>query len=175
MTQILILILHGGGTWVQIKDRFLYATSDSSCIGTCDGSSTATLKTCNLPSISGNTESFTCLFKGYACDGVKGNITQYYWSPTCCCYTYGKNERTCCYCLYNSSWKCNCVANIGFLSASYNPSSYQTTSINTIPLYTSCPIYTCVTFPQINIYGGCSCPVSIMPPYLNIYAWYRSA
>ena len=176
-----------GGTWVQIKDRFLYATSDSSCIGTCDGSSTATLKTCNLPSISGNTESFTCLFKGYACDGVKGNITKYYWSPTCCCYTYKctippmfgncsyVKYCTCCYCLYNSSWKYNCVANIGFLSASYNPSNCQTTSINTIPLYTSCPIYTYVTFPQINIYGGCSCPVSIMPPYLNIYAWYRSA
>ena len=64
-----------GGTWVQIKDKFVWAKGDSDTVGATGGAKTVTLTTANLPSHnhtlnSGNTSSSgtktTAGFRGVA-------------------------------------------------------------------------------------------------------------
>lgn len=66
-----------GGTWTQIKDRFVYALGDTGDAGDTGGSETVTLTKANLPSING---SFTMHGGGSATNinSVSGDFTTDY-------------------------------------------------------------------------------------------------
>ena len=169
-----------GGTWVQIKNKFLYATSNSSCIGTCHGSSTATLKTCNLPSNSFSTGGYTCSYNicfnsAYSC------FTHLYNMSQCvCCYTVAitgnycniSGNHTCCYTTYYGSSSDKFLV---FTTISYQGGSCCTCS-QLLDGYLTSNTYASICFPsEVHSIGGNSCPFEIIPPYIAAFLWRRTA
>ena len=160
-----------GGTWVQIKDRFLYATSNSSCIGTCNGSSTATLKTCNLPSISFSTGGYTCSYNicfnsAYSC------FTHRYNESECvCCYTYYST----CHYSYTTYYGSNSDKYLTLSKTKYQEGSCSTCS-QLIDGYLTSNASASICFPsEVHSFGGNSCPFKIIPPYIAAFLWRRTA
>ena len=142
-----------GGTWEQIKDKFIYAAGTYSA-GTTDGASTVTLTTDNLPNHSHKLTNGTAKFTGTS------GTTSSSGAHTHTSYYYRGNTKS------GGFWATGDTV-------MYNPYDARSTT-------SSAGAHTHTFTPSGSISGqtdstGSGTSFSIMPPYLVMYCWKRTA
>ena len=164
-----------GGTWVQIKDRFVLACGDTyKTVGATGGASSVTLSVSNMPS---HTHSFS---GSGTTGGMSGNATGDFQSVirgvnVTATWLSGESSS-----IVNNSktWTSGCFSRGGSFS-SYGPNFYTPDHVN--PNSNAASIHIDVSHTHSFSYSGTTgsngsgTSFSILPPYVVKYCWERTA
>ena len=164
-----------GGTWVQIKDRFVLACGDTyKTVGATGGASSVTLSVSNMPS---HTHSFSGSGRT---GGMSGNATGNFQSVirgvnVTATWHSGESSSI----VDNSkTWTSGCFSRGGSFS-SYGPNFYTPDHVN--PNSNAASIHIDVSHTHSFSYSGTTgsngsgTSFSILPPYVVKYCWERTA
>ena len=164
-----------GGTWVQIKDRFVLACGDTyKTVGATGGASSVTLSVSNMPS---HTHSFSGSGRT---GGMSGNATGNFQSVirgvnVTATWLSGESSSI----VDNSkTWTSGCFSR-GRSFSSYGPNFYTPDHVN--PNSNAASIHIDVSHTHSFSYSGTTgsngsgTSFSILPPYVVKYCWERTA